>query len=99
MLQTRFLPGQVKRLRENLPHTHLQLTVHPQHYDAARVDPDDLKRLLWESARDGGFRNVHFFIFAVVHQRQNLDRLDANILALEEIMPEIQAESETAVLT
>lgn len=91
-MQTRFLPGQVKRLRENLPNVQLELTVHPQHYDVARAEPSEVKQMLQESARDAGFRDVHFTIFAVAHQPSHLSALDANVQALGEAMDEISRE-------
>jgi hypothetical protein len=89
-MQTRLLPGQVKKLRDNLPNTFLQLTFHPQHFDFAQAEPAEVKRVLWEAARDAGLRDVYFKVFAVAHQPQDLGRLEANLIAFYETLGEME---------
>jgi hypothetical protein len=88
-IQTRLLPGQVERLRQSLPTTFLELTIHPQHFDLAGVQPGEVKRVLVETARDAGWRDVSITIFAVAHTPENLPALEANILACDEAMQEV----------
>lgn len=78
-IQTRLLPGAVGKLRENLPETYLELTIHPQHFDLAEQPPERVAEVLWETARDAGFRDVHITLIATAHEPSHLDRLEANL--------------------
>ena len=49
----------------------------------------EVRRVLWESARDAGFRDVHFSIQAVAHREEDLPRLEASLTACFEAMAEI----------
>jgi hypothetical protein len=89
-VQTRLLPGQVKRLRESLPYTRLELTLHPPHFDPATATPEELVAVLLESARDAGFSNLGFTLFMAVHRPEQLARAAANIQAAEQAMEEVE---------
>ncbi|MBI3921814.1 MAG: hypothetical protein HY318_10400 [Armatimonadetes bacterium] len=88
-LQTRLLPGEVKRLRDSLPNTQLELTLHPPHFDVVQADPSETRDVLRQSAKDAGFRNVHFTIAAVVHRPEDMGRVVTNLTACHETMEEI----------
>ena len=92
-IQTRLLPGEVGRLRANLPNTQLELTIHVPQLDLATVEPEVVQSVLWSSARDAGFHNLHFAAIVAVHQEDDLPRLERNLRACHETMEEIQQQS------
>jgi hypothetical protein len=93
-MQTRLLRDQVGRLRQNLPRTVLQLTFHPQHFDIAGAEPAEFKRVLRESARDAGYRDLHFTVFAVAQRPADLALLEQNLCVLDETLQEIEREAQ-----
>jgi len=93
VIQTRLLPGQVRRLRESLPSTQLELTIHVPQVDLATAEPEAVQDVLWISARDAGFRDLHFGFIVGVHRVEDLPRLERNIRACRETMEEIQRQS------
>ena len=88
-LQTRLMPGRVRELRENLPDTQLEMTIHPPHFDAARAEPDALKQLLMESACDAACRDVHFIVRLPVHQPADMVRVKRNVAVCRAAMEEL----------
>jgi hypothetical protein len=88
-LQTRLLPGHVGKLRENLPDTYLELTIHPQHFDLAEVEPEAVRNVIRETARDAGFRDLHITLFAIAHEPWQLDRLETNLAVAYEALSQI----------
>jgi hypothetical protein len=89
-LQTRLLPGRVGELRESLPDTQLELTIHPPHFDAVRSEPAALKELLLNSAREAGYRNVHLIVVMAVHRPNELAAIERNVTACHEALEEIR---------
>ena len=88
-MQTRLLPAHVRELRQNLPHTYLQLTFHPQHYDFARVTPQEVRSTLRQAVRDAEARDVHFVVYAVAHAPEDVGKLETTIEAFYEELVEI----------
>ena len=93
VMQTRLIPGEVGKLRASLPHTELELTFHPPHFDVASATPDELRDVLWNSARDAGWRNVYLNMFAVVHRPEDLWKAQRNLEMCSALMPEIRSRS------
>jgi len=89
-LQTRLVPGTVRELRESLPDTYLELTIRTPHFDAARAEPDALRDLLTESARDAEYHDVHLVTVLSVHRPEDLVRAKRNISACRKAMEEIR---------
>ena len=90
VMQTRLIPGEVGKLRANLPHTELELTFHPPHFDVVAATGDELRDVLWNSARDAGWRDVYLNMFAVVHSPENLWKAERNLQVCKAVMPEIR---------
>ena len=93
VLQTRLIPGTVARLRASLPNTQLELTPHPPHFDVANATPEELRDVLWNSARDAGYRDVYLNMFAVVHRAEDLGKVERNLQACSAVMSEIRQQS------
>ena len=89
-MQTRLIPGQVARLRTALPVTHLDLTVHPGHFDFAAATPDAVDRMIRQTINDAGCREVGIHIFAVAHVPDDIPRLVANLQACYQAMDELE---------
>jgi hypothetical protein len=90
-LQTRLLPGEVKRLRQSLPNVQLELTLHPPQFELATATPDQVRDVLLASARDAGLRDAHFGFIAGVRRPEGLPQLMRNLQACSEAMEEIRA--------
>jgi len=88
-LQTRLMPGTVRKLRENMPDTYLELTIHPQHFDLAEQPPERVAAVLWETARDAGFHDLHITLIAVAHEPKQLDRLETSLCVCRDTLTEI----------
>jgi hypothetical protein len=88
-IQTRLLPGTVKRLRQSLPETYLEMTIHPQHFDLAENTPERIAEVLWETARDAGLRDLHFTLIAAAHEPAHLDRLETSYRVCLDTLTEI----------
>jgi len=91
-MQTRLIPGHVGRLRKALPDAQLELTIAVPEFDIARVRPDEVHEIVWTSARDAGFRDVHFTVFADVHRPDMLPALERNLPALVEAVEQARRE-------
>ena len=89
-MQTRLIPGQVARLRAALPVTHLDLTVHPGHFDFTAATPDAVDRMIRQTINDAGCREVGIHIFAVAHVPDDIPRLVANLQACYQAMDELE---------
>ena len=92
-VQTRLLPGHVKRLRQNLPHTQLELTIHPPQFDMATARPDEVREVLWTTAREAGFRDLHIGVIAAVHRIEDLPRVERNLWICDQAIAEIRQHS------
>ncbi|OPZ25918.1 MAG: Uroporphyrinogen decarboxylase (URO-D) [Lentisphaerae bacterium ADurb.BinA184] len=85
-VQTRLIPGTVGRLRDALPNTELELTLHPPEFDLTTAEPDAVRAVLRQSAAEAGCRDVHFAFIATVQRPEGLARLARNAeTVLEEI--------------
>ncbi len=95
IMQTRLIPGKVRELRRSLPDTYLELTIHPPHFDFVSAEPEEVKTLVGESARDCAFRDAYFNVLGVpVHRVEYLDRVRRNkemfYKTLEELTSEVR---------
>ena len=90
MMQTRLIPGQVRKLRASLPNALLQLTLHPPHFDVASASPDGLRDVLWNSALDARHGDVHFDIYAVVHRVEDLWKVERDLQVCGAVLSEIR---------
>lgn len=59
-MQTRALPTGMKPLRQALPDTYLEITIHPPEFEFERETPDHVRELAWQLAEDAGFRGARF---------------------------------------
>ena len=85
-MQTRLIPGTVGRLRASLPHTEIELTLHPPEFDLATAEPAAIRAILRQSAADAGGRDVHFGFITAVHRLEDLPRLASHVEAVLEEM-------------
>lgn len=90
VMQTRLMPGEVGRLRAALPDAQLELTLHPPHFDVVAATVDELSDVLWNSARDAGFRDVYLNMFAVVHRVEDLGKAERNLRSADATLAEIR---------
>ena len=88
-MQTRLLPAHARSLRENLPHTFLQLTYHPQHYDLTQQTPEAWRATFDQVVEDVECRDAHFVVFAVAHQMDQIGILERNLEVLYDALAEI----------
>ncbi len=93
VMQTRLIPGTVAQLRANLPQTQLELTFHPPHFDVLNATPDELRDVLWSSARDAGYQDVYLNLFAVVHRAEDLAKAQRNLEAAKAVMSDIRKQT------
>jgi hypothetical protein len=90
VMQTRLIPGQVARLRAALPATHLDLTVHPGHFDFASAAPEAVRQMIRQTIMDARHREVAIHIFAVAHAASDLPRLVENLRACYQTMKALE---------
>jgi hypothetical protein len=88
-MQTCFIPGQVRKLRECLPDTMLELTFHPNSFDFAGVSPDEVRQVIWQSVRDAGFRDLSFTVLVAAHDPADIPRIETNLQACYEAVTEV----------
>lgn len=89
VMQTRAIPGAMAPLRDSLPHTHIELTIHQPQFDFERETPDRIKTLVWEFAEALGFRNMKITVlFSVVD-----DLVKQNLAAFFQAGREVNAEA------
>jgi hypothetical protein len=93
VMQTRLIPGQVAKLRACLPVTHLDLTVHPGHFDFASASPHTVSEMIRQTVEDAGRREVGIHIFAVAHGPADIPRLVANLRACYQAMEALEGTS------
>ena len=93
VMQTRLIPGQVARLRAALPVTHLDLTVHPGHFDFASASPQMVNQMIRQTAEGAGRREVGIHVFAVAHEPTDIPQLAANVWACYHAMEELEKTS------
>jgi hypothetical protein len=87
LMQTRAVPGLMKKLRKSLPNTYIQLTIHQPQIDFERESPSNIKELVWQFAEDLDFRDMSIdVIFSTVD-----DQCKANIMAFREAIDEVNA--------
>ena len=59
-MQTRGVPGKLARLREELPHTRIQWTLHQPQCDFENITQEEVERTLMEYAEAAGYENIEF---------------------------------------
>ena len=90
LMQTRAIPGAMRPLRESLPHTYIQLTIHQPQVDFERETPERVKALVWELAEAMDFRDMSLTVlFSEVTAQSK-----ANLAAFFEAGREVNAEAE-----
>jgi len=94
-VQTRLLPGKVRGVREAFPRAQLELTIHPQHFDALRASASELRDLLLSSARDAGLRDVHLIVFMSARRPEDLKMAGPNVRACAEAMEALRGTTES----
>ena len=98
VMQTRFLPGTIAKLRHCLPGTRLELTFHPQHYDFLQKTPEEIKEIIWEAARDAEFRDLCFTVIVAANQPADLPTIETNLQVCYETVTEINSRLESGSL-
>lgn len=89
LMQTRAMPGAMKPLRDSLPHTFVQLTVHQPQVDFEREAPERVKELVWQCAEDMGFRETSILvIFSEIDES-----VKVNVRAFREAGKEVNEEA------
>lgn len=87
VMQTRAIPGAMKPLRQSLPHTYIDLTIHQPQIDFERESPTRIKALVWEFAEAMAFRDAGIcVIWSSID-----DRCEANLAAFFEAADEVNA--------
>ena len=80
LMQTRAIPGGIKQVRESLPHTYVQLTIHQPQVDFERASPDEVRHLVWELSEALDFRDLSLTVIVT----EMTPQCKANILAFHE---------------
>lgn len=88
VMQTRAIPGAMAPLRESLPHTHIELTIHQPQVDFEKETPDRVKALVWEFAEALGFHNMRILVLFSRVDAQVKRNLDAFFEAGQEVNEE-----------
>ena len=90
LMQTRALPGQMRPLRQSLPHTYIQLTLHQPHVDFEHETPARIREIVWQCAEDLEFRDMSITVlFSAVDEV-----CKANIAAFYAAIDEVNAKAE-----
>jgi hypothetical protein len=90
VMQTRAIPGAMKPLRESLPHTFIELTIHQPQIDFERERPERIKALVWEFAEALEFRDMSL---TVLFSKDDA-HCKTNLAAFFEAGREVNAEAE-----
>jgi hypothetical protein len=80
IMQTRLIPGAVGKLRESLPRTHLELTIHPPQFDLVRASHDEIKEILISSINEAAGEvtlKLHFVITSEAAIKQAMQAMEA----------------------
>ena len=85
LLQTRAIPGAMRPLRQALPHTFMQLSIHQPQVDLERETPARIKELVWELAEALEFRDLS--LCAIISDTHA--QCKANVRALYEAVKEV----------
>ena len=89
LMQTRAIPGQVKRLRQALPNTYLMITMMPPQIDFENEDAKRIEELVWQFAEDAGYRDLQISAF-ISNPTAKTDRnVHAFYQAIEEVNKKI----------
>jgi len=88
VMQTRAIPGEMAPLREALPHTYLELTVHQPQVDFERETPNRVREIARDLAEALEYRDMSIFVLLSYLD----DNCKANIIAMREAVAEINAE-------
>ena len=63
LMQTRAVPGEIKRLRQALPNTYLMVTMMPPQIDFENEDARRIEQLVWQFSEDAGYRDLQISAF------------------------------------
>lgn len=85
IMQTRGIPGRLARLRECLPDTWIQWTLHQPQCDFENISPDEVEKVLSSYAAAAGYENLEFT--AIVAQTG--ENTDCNINAFYQTIERI----------
>jgi hypothetical protein len=77
-MQTRGIAGKLRRLREVLPNTYLQITLHPPQFEFELAAPEEVRSAVWSFAEEAGFRDLKLVVFVAGYGGE---RIDANVRA------------------
>jgi hypothetical protein len=87
LMQTRGIPGELRRLKEALPHTFLQITLHPPQFDFESETPESIRAMVWQLAEEAGFSGMS--LHAII--ARSGEQVDANIRAFYKAIDEVNA--------
>jgi hypothetical protein len=85
LMQTRALPGKMKPLRQSLPETYIQLTLHQPQVDFERETPERIREIVWQCAEDLDFRDMSITVLFSTVNGGCKDNLAAFYQAIDEV--------------
>ncbi len=85
LMQTRGIEGKLSKLRESLPDTFLQITIHQPQFDFENESEENIRRLVWQYAKEAGFRDLELNVIVAKTGIQ----VDKNIRAFCKTVAEI----------
>ena len=86
-MQTRGIPGHLGKLKQALPETFLQITLHPPQFDFENETPEAINRTVWQLAEEADFTNVSFHAIIA----KGGEQVDRNIRAFYEAIDDVNA--------
>jgi len=88
LMQTRAIPGAMEALRQSLPQTYIQLTLHQPQVDFEHETPERIREIVWQCAEDLGFRDMSITVLFSTVNEQSKANLAAFFSAIEEVNAE-----------
>jgi hypothetical protein len=85
IMQTRGISGELKRLRKIMPHTLLQITLHPPQFDFERESPETVRKMVLQCAEEAELRDISLTVVVA----QSGPKVDENIKAFYRALDEI----------
>jgi hypothetical protein len=90
LMQTRALPGKMKPLRQSLPNTYIQLTLHQPQVDFEHETPDRIREIVRQCAEELAFRDMSILVLLSTVD----EACRANLAAFYSAIDEVNAEAE-----
>ena len=87
LMQTRGIEGGLERLREALPDTYLQITIHQPQFDFEEEKPRSIRKLVESYAEQAGYHDLELTVIV----SKNTDKADYNIRVFFETIDEINS--------